>query len=103
MVQKWVNQAKETTGVNRAVRGFLWWGIGIRGLLLFALVTLLVVEGNFLAEWLLSWRILPSKADVEEYTIASYITLFTILVIGGYARWRVIRRINKETATVEND
>lgn len=74
---------------------YLWWGLLIRGVLLAAMVTLLIVEGNFLAEWLFSWPITPSLYDdIEDYTIVSYGALGTFLTVGVYLRWTLLRRLD---------
>lgn len=94
MLDQWLHRAERTTGVGRSLQAYLWWGLLIRGLLLAALIALLVVEGNFLAEWLLAWRVTPSVgADLEEYTIASYGALVAFLVAGVYGRWKVLQAL----------
>lgn len=94
MVDDWFSRAQETTAVSQALRAYLWWGISIRAALVAALVALLLVEGNFLAEWVLSLSITPSVDDVEEYTIVSYAVLVAFLVGGGYVRWRILQRLD---------
>lgn len=92
MFVKWIQRASRTKRVGRALQTYLWWGVLVRGLLLLALGALLLAEGNFLAEWLLASRLLPStSADVEEYTTISYVVLAAWLGIGIYLRWRIVR------------
>ena len=94
MFDRWLRRADETRGVGNALWAFLWWGLIIRSLLLAALITLLIVEGNFLAKWLFSWQIAPVVyADVKEYTIVSYFALGTFLTIGVSLRWVILRRL----------
>lgn len=94
MLNKWLRQADRTKGVGTTLWVYLWWGLLIRGLLLAALATLLLVEGNFLAEWLFSWRITPSiYDDIEEYTLISYIALGVFLAVGICLRWTILQRM----------
>jgi len=54
-----------------------------------------VVEGNVLAEWLLTARVpFVSQGDVKELTHISYSVIFGILLIGAGARWQLLRRLN---------
>ncbi|MFB6230377.1 MAG: hypothetical protein ABEL04_04400 [Salinibacter sp.] len=76
------------------LRGYLWWGLFVRAILLVALGTLLVVEGNVLAEWLLTARVPFAPEDVEELTAISYGVLFVILAVGTGARWRLLHRLD---------
>lgn len=91
MFVEWIQRASRTKRVGRALQTYLWWGVLVRGLLLLALAALLLAEGNFLAEWLLASRLVPSSADVEEYTAISYVALMVWLGIGVYLRWRIVR------------
>jgi hypothetical protein len=54
--------------------------------------TLLVVEGNFLAEWLFASRITPS-ANIGDYTVVSYVALGVFLAVGVYLRWVLLQRL----------
>lgn len=96
MLNKMIRLVQRTKRVGPAVRLYLWWGLLLRTVLLVALCTLLLIEGNFLAEWLLSWQVVPSVQpdDVEEYTTISYIVLGAFLAVGAYLRWAVIRQMN---------
>jgi hypothetical protein len=77
------------------LRGYLWWGILIRGVLLLALGTLLIVEGNVLAEWLLKARVpFISQEDVDELTAVSYSVIFVLLFVGAGARWQLLCRLD---------
>lgn len=92
-VESW---AEDTTHVIPALRAFLWWGIAVRAVLFFALGTLLVVEGNFLAEWLLSWQVVPVEAsEVEEYTTIGYVAFVLFLTSGTIARAAILKRLNR--------
>lgn len=102
MLSRWLRRAHETRGVGQTLWVYLWWGLLIRSVLLAAMVTLLIVEGNFLAEWLFSWRITPSLyADIEDYTIASYVAFGAFLTIGVYLRWTLLQRL--QAAQEEGD
>lgn len=113
MLDKLIRRADRAKRFGPALRLYLWWGVFIRTVLLAALCTLLIVEGNFLAEWLLSLQIAPSSAsDLEEYTAISYVALVLFLAIGGYLRWLLIRRmdavdplddLNKESDGTESE
>lgn len=60
-----------------------------------ALATLLLVEGNVLAEWLLKARVpLVSQEDVEELSAVSYSLLFLLLTVGTWARWQLLHRLD---------
>lgn len=86
------------------LRGYLWWGLLLRSVLLAALGTLLVVEGNVLAEWLLKARVpFISQEDVEELTAISYTVIFVLLTGGTVARWQLLRRLDAtEASPAEN-
>ena len=106
MFNRWLRRADETKGVGRALWALLWWGLIVRSVLLAALITLLIVEGNFLAKWLFSWQITPVVyADVKEYTIVSYVALGTFLTMGVSLRWAILRRLRavqaEDTAPAE--
>lgn len=80
---------------SSTLRTYLWWGIVIRGALLFAMLTLLIVEGNFLAEWLLTLQVpLVPEVGLEELTAFSYVVIFLLLSLGSLARWGLLRRLN---------
>ena len=92
----WVDR---TTHVTPALRAFLWWGVALRTTLLFALGTLLAVEGNFLAKWLLSWQVAPaSAAEIQEYTTVSYVALVAFLTAGVLARLGTLYRLEDASA-----
>jgi len=85
--------------VGPAVRAFLWWGIGLRLILLFALATLLVADGNVVGEWLLSLQVAPGiGTDVQEYTMLSYAGALSFLVMGTLVRWSTLRSLGDEEA-----
>lgn len=82
-----LRRLRDTEHGEDLLRGYLWWGLVVRGVLVGALLTLLLAEGNVLAEWLL--RIEPPfvpRADVEEITIVSYVLLLVLLGGGCLAR-----------------
>lgn len=77
------------------LRGYLWWGLAVRAVLLVALGTLLLVEGNVLAEWLLTTRVpFVEQADVQELTTISYGVIFFLLVSGVGIRWTLLHRLD---------
>jgi len=78
------------------LRVYLWWGFVVRALLLFALLTLLVVRGNFLSEWLLALNLpFVPRPNVDELTAISYTVLIALLSIGAVARWGLLRRLDE--------
>lgn len=94
MLHRWLRRADQTKGVGPTLWAYLWWGLSIRAVLLAAMCTLLVVEGNFLAEWLFALRITPSiDANIEDYTVASYVGLGAFLGMGVYVRWTLLGRL----------
>lgn len=94
MLRRWLRRADQTKGVGPTLKAYLWWGFFIRAVLLAAMCTLLVVEGNFLAEWLFASRITPSvDANIEDYTVISYVGLGAFLGMGMYVRWTLLRRL----------
>lgn len=102
MFNRLIRRADRARRVGPALRLYLWWGLVIRSALLIALSTLLVVEGNFLAEWLLTWRMVPSMhANIEEYTAISYVVFGVFLAAGIYLRWLVIRRMDAVPSRAE--
>jgi hypothetical protein len=95
MLDRLLGRVHDTKHGAPLLRGYLWWGLVIRGVLLVALGTLLVVEGNVLAEWLLTTRVpFVSPEDVEELTAISYGVIFVVLTVGTGARWRLLRRLD---------
>ena len=99
MLDRLLNRIHETTHGTSLLRGYLWWGLLIRCMLLLALGTLLVVEGNVLAEWLLTVRVpFVSPEDVEELSAISYSLIFGLLSVGAGVRWRLLRRLDTTEA-----
>jgi hypothetical protein len=99
MLDRLLNRIHETTHGTSLLRGYLWWGLLIRCMLLLALGTLLVVEGNVLAEWLLTVRVpFVSPEDVEELSAISYSLILGLLSVGAGARWRLLRRLDTTEA-----
>ena len=99
MIERLLRRADRSKGVSQALRLYLWWGILLRGVLLAGLGTLLLVEGNFLAEWLFSWQIAPSTvSDIEEFTAISYVAFVLFLGVGLYLRWLILRQLNAVTS-----
>ena len=94
MLDRLLGRVHDTKHAAPVLRGYLWWGLLLRVVLLLALGVLLVVEGNVLAEWLLTVRppTLPQE-DVEELTTVSYTVVVGLLMIGAGARWRLLRRL----------
>jgi len=95
MLDRLLGRVHDTKHAAPVLRGYLWWGLLLRVVLLLALGTLLVVEGNVLAEWLLTVRppALPQE-DVEELTTVSYAVVVGLLMIGAGARWQLLRRLD---------
>lgn len=90
-----LGQVHDTKHGGSVFRVYLWWGLLVRAVLLGAMLTLLVVKGNFLAEWLLALQIpLVPHTDVEELTTISYGVLFLWMAAGGGMRWRLLRRLD---------
>ncbi len=102
MLDRLLGRVHDTKHAAPVLRGYLWWGIVIRSVLLAALGTLLILEGNVLAEWLLTMRgpALPQE-DVEELTTVSYTAVVVLLLIGTGARWALLRRLGATEATPE--
>ena len=95
MLDRFLGRVHGTKHGAPVLRGYLWWGILVRGVLLAALGTLLLVEGNVLAEWLLTARVpFVSQDEVEELTVISYSVIFVLLSVGAGARWQLLRRID---------
>ncbi len=95
MLDRLLGRVHDTKHGAPVLRGYLWWGLFIRGVLLAALGTLLLVEGNVLAEWLLKARVpFVSQEDVQELTTISYAVIFLLLAVGAGARWQLLRRID---------
>jgi len=94
MLDRLLGRVHDTKHATPVLRSYLWGGLVIRGVLLVALGILLVVEGNVLAEWLLTLRgpALPQE-DVEELTTISYAVVVLLLLIGVGARWTLLRRL----------
>jgi len=96
MLNWFLKRVHRTRHAGPVLRTYLWWGLFLRGALLFALLTLLIVQGNFLAKWLLTLRLpFVPQADVEELTVISYASLFLVLSVGSAARWELLRRLDK--------
>lgn len=95
MLDRLLGRVHDTKHGAPALRGYLWWGLVIRAVLLVALGTLLVVEGNVLAEWLLTARIpFVSVEEVDELTAISYTVIFVLLTVGIGVRWRLLYRLD---------
>lgn len=105
MLDRLLGRLHNTKHAAPVLRGYLWWGLLIRAVLLVALGTLLLVEGNVLAEWLLTARVpFVEQEDVQELTTISYGVIFLLLVVGGGARWRLLHRLDAaEGAPVSAD
>ena len=95
MLDRLLGRVHDTKHAAPVLRGYLWWGILIRCVLLIALGTLLLVEGNVLAEWLLTTRVpFVEQEDVQELTTISYGVIFFLLVSGAGVRWTLLRRLD---------
>ena len=103
MLDRLLGRVHDTKHAAPILRGYLWWGLLLRAVLLLALGTLLVVEGNVLAEWLLTVRppALPQE-DVEELTAVSYTVIVVLLMVGTGARWRLLRRLEATEGAPES-
>lgn len=94
MVSWLLHRLRDTEHGEDLLRGYLWWGLVVRGVLIGALLTLLLTEGNFLAEWLLTLETpFVPQADVEGITALSYVLLFVLLGGGCVARWGLLYRL----------
>jgi len=95
MLDRFLGRVHDTKHGAPLLRGYLWWGLVIRGVLLVALGVLLLVEGNVLAEWLLTARVpFVSAKEVEELTTVSYAVIFVLLTVGIGVRWRLLYRLD---------
>jgi hypothetical protein len=95
MLDRFLGRVHDTKHGAPLLRGYLWWGLVIRGVLLVALGVLLLVEGNVLAEWLLTARVpFVSAEEVEELTTVSYAVIFVLLAVGIGGRWRLLYRLD---------
>ena len=105
MLDRFLGRVHDTKHAASVLRGYLWWGILIRGVLLAALGTLLLVEGNVLAEWLLTARVpFVEQAEVQELTTISYGVIFFLLLSGVGVRWTLLYRLDAlEQTAVSGD
>lgn len=104
MLDRLLGHVHDTEHATPALRGYLWWGLVVRAVLLLALGTLLVVEGNVLAEWLVTARVpFVSVEDVDELTAISYTVIFVLLAVGAGARWKLLRRLDALSGTDDSD
>ncbi|MFB6273824.1 MAG: hypothetical protein ABEL51_13100 [Salinibacter sp.] len=95
MLNRLLGHVHDTAHGAPVLRAYLWWGLLIRAVLLAALGTLLLVEGNVLAEWLLSARVpFVSAEDVQELTTISYVVIFMLLTVGIGVRWHLLHRFD---------
>jgi hypothetical protein len=95
MLDRLLGRVHDTKHGAPVLRGYLWWGLVVRAVLLVALGTLLLVEGNVLAEWLLTTRVpFVEQADVQELTTISYGVIFFLLVSGAGVRWTLLCRLD---------
>jgi hypothetical protein len=95
MLDRLLGRVHDTKHGAPVLRGYLWWGLVLRGVLLVALGVLLLVEGNVLAEWLLTARVpFVSAEGVKELTTISYTVIFMLLTIGVGVRWRLLHRLD---------
>ena len=95
MLDRLLGRVHDTKHAAPVLRGYLWWGLVVRAVLLVALGTLLLVEGNVLAEWLLTARVpFVEQEDVQELTTVSYAVIFVLLTGGVGLRWRLLRRLD---------
>lgn len=103
MLNRLLKHVHSTEHGGLALRVYLWWGMVLRSTLLLAMLTLLIVQGNFLAEWLLTLQLpFVPQAEVEELTAISYASLFVVLSFGSVVRWELLRRLsNAESSSTE--
>ena len=95
MLDRLLGRVHDTKHGAPVLRGYLWWGLVVRAVLLVALGTLLLVEGNVLAEWLLTTRVpFVEQAEVQELTTISYGVIFFLLVSGAGVRWTLLYRLD---------
>lgn len=89
-----LHRLRDTEHGEEVLRGYLWWGLVVRGVLIGALLTLLLVEGNFLARWLLTLNLpFVPQAEIDEITTVSYVVLLVLLGGGCAARWGLLHRL----------
>ena len=105
MLDRLLGRVHDTKHAASVLRGYLWWGLLIRGVLLVALGTVLIVEGNVLAEWLLTARVpFIKQQEVQELTTISYGVIFSLLVSGVGIRWALLYRLDAiERSVVSSD
>lgn len=104
MLDRLLGRVHDTKHATPVLRGYLWWGLLLRIVLLVALGTLLVLEGNVLAEWLLTMRVpLVPQGGVEELTAISYTVIFVLLAGGAVARWQLLRRLDATERVPEEE
>ena len=95
MLDRLLGRVHDTKHGAPVLRGYLWWGLVVRTVLLVALGTLLLVEGNVLAEWLLTTRVpFVEQEDVQELTTISYGVIFSLLVSGAGVRCTLLYRLD---------
>lgn len=95
MLDRLLGRVHDTEHGAPVLRGYLWWGLMVRAVLLVALAVLLLVEGNVLAEWLLTARVpFVAAGEVKELTAISYTLIFVLLTIGVVVRWRLLHRLD---------
>ncbi len=83
MLDRFLGRLHGTKHGAPVLRGYLWWGLFIRGVLLAALGTLLLVEGNVLAECLLTARVpFVSQDEGQELAAISYNLPVLLLAVG---------------------
>ena len=103
MLDWFLGRVHDTKHGAPTLRAYLWWGFGVRVVLLTALLTLLVVRGNVLAEWLLAVNLpFVPQTNVDELTAISYGVLILLLTVGSVARWGLLRRLDT-TDALSND
>jgi hypothetical protein len=94
MLNRFLGRVHQTSHGAPLLRGYLWWGLIVRAALLLALLTVLGMGRNVLAEWVLTSRLpFVSPGDIDELTVISYGLLFLFLSVGTGARWRLLRRL----------
>lgn len=96
MIKRIYSALKQDDRFTEALRWYLIWGFGVRTFLLIGLTILLVIEGNFLLEWLLSWGLVKtSQENLADITVASYVVIGGLLLVGIALRAGLLHRMGE--------
>ncbi len=102
MLDRFLGRVHQTSHGGPLLRGYLWWGLVVRAVLILALLTVLGMGKSVLAEWVLTSRLpFVSPNDIDELTTISYGLLFAFLSVGTGARWRLLGRLQAYEASAD--